>query len=53
MASKFRIAGQLWDFMRVNKKWWLLPMFLVLLLFGIVLVFAEGSAFAPFIYTIF
>lgn len=43
----------LWDFMRVRKKFWLAPIILVLLLLGALLVFAQGSAVAPFIYTIF
>ena len=44
---------ELWKFMRVRKKWWLLPIILMLLLVGTLLVFAQGSALAPFIYTIF
>ena len=43
----------LWDFMRVRKKFWLAPIIIVLLLLGAVIVFAQGSAVAPFIYTIF
>ena len=43
----------LWDFMRVRKKFWLAPIIIVLLLLGALLVFAQGSAVAPFIYTIF
>jgi hypothetical protein len=39
--------------MRVRKKWWLAPILIVLLLVGALLVFAQGSALAPFIYTIF
>ena len=42
---------ELWRFMRMRKKFWLLPIFLVLGLFGAVLVLAQGSAVAPFIYT--
>jgi hypothetical protein len=45
--------GELWDFMRVRKKFWLLPVLLVLVTLGALLVFAQGSALAPFIYTIF
>jgi hypothetical protein len=52
MARKSLIS-ELWDFMRVRKKWWLAPMILVLVLVGALLVFAQGSALAPFIYTIF
>jgi|TARA_B100000959_G_scaffold2135_1_gene2348 hypothetical protein len=43
----------LWDFMRVRKKFWLAPIIIVLLLLGLLIVLAEGSAVAPFIYTIF
>ena len=43
----------LWGFMRVRKKFWLLPIILALLLLGILMVFTSGSAIAPFIYTIF
>jgi hypothetical protein len=43
---------EVWDFVRVNKKWWLLPILLVLLGFG-VLVMLSGSGAAPFIYTLF
>jgi hypothetical protein len=45
--------GELWAFMRVRKKFWLLPIILVLLLFGSVLVLTQGSVVAPFIYTLF
>jgi hypothetical protein len=43
----------LWDFMRVRKKFWLAPIIIVLLLLGGLIVLAEGTAVAPFIYTIF
>ena len=44
---------ELWAFMRERKKFWLLPIILVLLVFGALLVLTEGSAVAPFIYTLF
>ena len=47
------LARELWLFMRERKKWWLLPIIVVMLLVGMLLVFAQGSALAPFIYTIF
>lgn len=47
------IIFELWHFMRVRKKFWLLPILLVMLLFGGLLVLAQGSAVAPFIYTLF
>ncbi len=51
--AKSGVLKELWAFMRVRKKWWLLPIIVVLLLVGALLVFASGSALAPFIYTIF
>lgn len=43
----------LWDFMRERKKFWLAPIILVMLLLGALIVVAQGSAVAPFIYTLF
>jgi len=43
----------LWEFLKVRKKIWLLPIIIVLLLFGVIIVLTSGSAIAPFIYTIF
>ncbi len=47
------LMGELWGFMRERKKWWLLPVIVVMVVVGSLLVFAQGSALAPFIYTIF
>ncbi len=47
------LLSDLWVFMKVRKKFWLLPIIIVLLFVGGLLVFAEGSAIAPFIYTLF
>ena len=44
---------ELWQFLRVRKKFWLLPVILLMLLFGGLLVLAQGSAVAPFIYALF
>ena len=44
---------ELWRFMRARKKFWLLPIFVVLGVFGALLVLTQGSAVAPFIYTLF
>ena len=49
----YLLLKELWDFMRVRKKFWLLPIILMLLLFGALLFLTEGSAVAPFIYTLF
>lgn len=43
----------LWGFIRERKKYWLLPLILVLLVFGVLIVLTSGSAIAPFIYTLF
>jgi len=51
--AKSSVARELWEFMRVRKKMWLLPIILVMVAVGALLVFAQGSALAPFIYTIF
>ncbi len=45
--------AELWEFLRVRKKFWLLPMLVVMALLGGLLILAKGSAVAPFIYTIF
>ena len=47
------VMSELWAFMKVRKKFWLLPIILVLVMVSALLVFAQGSALAPFIYTIF
>jgi hypothetical protein len=52
-TSRLAILGELWAFMRIRKKWWLGPIVMVLLLLGLLLVFTQGSALAPFIYTLF
>jgi len=44
---------ELWQFMRARKKFWLLPVILLMLLLGVLIVLAQGSALAPFIYTLF
>ena len=47
------LLKDLWAFMRARKKFWLLPIIVILLLLGGLIVFAQGSAIAPFIYTLF
>ena len=51
--AKGGLLSELWAFMKVRKKFWLLPVILVMVVVGGLLVFAQGSALAPFIYTIF
>ncbi|MDP8260308.1 MAG: DUF5989 family protein [Candidatus Gygaella obscura] len=51
--KKLFIIKELWEFLKVRKKWWLLPIVIFLVLLGALIVFTEGSALAPFIYTLF
>jgi len=51
--SKLAIIIELWNFLRIRKKWWLAPIMIFLFLFGALIVISEGSALAPFIYTLF
>ena len=51
--SKLSILSEFWEFLRVRKKYWLLPIIVILALFGGLIVLTQGSAIAPFIYTIF
>jgi len=53
MNSKLTMVGEIWKFLRVRKKWWLGPIVATLLLLGLLLVLTQGSALAPFIYTLF
>ena len=47
------ILGELWSYMRARKKFWLLPLFIMMLVLGGLLILAKSSAIAPFIYTLF
>ncbi|MDD5609310.1 MAG: DUF5989 family protein [Ignavibacterium sp.] len=51
--SKLSILSELWDFLKVRKKWWLLPIILFLISLGGLIILTQGSALAPFIYAIF
>jgi len=51
--EKLSILSELWAFMKIRKKWWLGPILLMLALLGLLVVFTQGSAVAPFIYTLF
>ena len=51
--SKNRVLAEFWQFLREEKKYWLMPIVIVFVLFGLLLVFAQSSAVAPFIYTLF
>jgi hypothetical protein len=51
--SKMEVLKDFWGFLKERKKWWLAPIAIVLLLLGLLIVFTESSALAPFIYTLF
>ena len=51
--SKIQVFSELWQFMKENKKFWLAPIIITLVLIGFLLVITKGSALAPFIYTLF
>ena len=51
--EKLGLLSELWTFMKVRKAWWLGPIVVMLALLGLLVVFTQGSAVAPFIYTLF
>jgi len=51
--SKFRVVGEFLQFLKEEKKYWLAPIIIVFVLFGLLIVFSQSSAVAPFIYTLF
>ena len=53
IRERVGILAELWAFMRVRKKWWLAPIVLMLVLLGLLVILTQGSAVAPFIYTLF
>ncbi len=53
ITNRMGIMGELLQFFLSNKWWWITPMLFILLMFGLLIVFAQGSAVAPFIYTLF
>ena len=51
--EKMGLVSELWAFMKVRKKWWLGPIVVMLVLLGLLIVLTQGTAVAPFIYTLF
>jgi len=51
--SKFVLFKEFWEYIRLNKKWWLTPIVVMLLLLGGLIILTEGTVIAPFIYTLF
>ena len=52
-AARASIVWEFLYFLSEQKRWWLIPMIIVLVLFGVLLIFAQGSVFGPFVYTLF
>jgi drug/metabolite transporter superfamily protein YnfA len=53
MGSNKPFLVEVWDFLKVRKKWWLLPIIIMLLVVGVLIVFAQSSAVSPFVYALF
>ena len=53
MEAFFELIGDIWDFLKVRKKYWLAPLIITTLLMASLIVFSQGSVVAPFIYSIF
>ena len=51
--SKNRVVSEFWHFLKQEKKYWLIPIVVVFVLFGLLIIFSQSSAVAPFIYTLF
>ena len=51
--SKLSIISEFWEFLKVRKKWWSVPIIIFLILLGALIILSEGSALAPFIYALF
>ena len=53
MARRFYLLADIWSFMKERKKWWLLPIVIMLVLVGVLIVVGQSSALSPFIYALF
>ncbi len=53
MAQNKSLLGELWDFLKVRKAWWLAPIIIMLILVGALIIFSQSSALSPFIYALF
>ena len=53
MEAFIDLMKDLWDFLRVRKKYWLAPLMITIILMGTLIIFTQGSVIAPFIYTLF
>ncbi len=52
MEQNKGLLGELWDFLKVRKKWWLLPTIILLVIMGLLIIFGQSSALSPFIYAL-
>ncbi len=53
MKDFFELITEIWDFLKIRKKYWLAPLIITIVLMGALIIFTQGSVIAPFIYTIF
>ena len=53
MSENKSLIGELWDFLKVRKAWWLAPIIIMLLIVGVLIIFGQSSALSPFIYALF
>jgi len=53
MAKNKGLLGEMWNFLRVRKAWWLTPIIILILLVGLLIIFGQSSALSPFIYALF
>ena len=53
MKAFLELSKDIWDFLRIRKKYWLAPLIITIVLMGALIIFTQGSVIAPFIYTIF
>ena len=53
MEAFIELVQDIWDFLKVRKKYWLAPLIITILLMGTLIIFSQGSVIAPFIYSIF
>ncbi|MGV8141795.1 MAG: DUF5989 family protein [Candidatus Woesearchaeota archaeon] len=53
MSKNKSMIGEIWEFIKVRKKWWLIPTIILLILVGALIIFSQSSAISPFIYSLF
>ena len=53
LARQFQVIGDIWNFMKVRKKWWLLPIFITLVIVGVLIFLGTSTPLSPFIYAVF